>query len=201
MPDKSGVFRTSGHRGHSGTFKGHVPGTDRDIPPKGGRCPLSRYPMAVRATKDLAEQRALKMAAGSEPSVAPGASTRTRELPAVPVVGVAGKRCRTCKLELAPAGGLRPAQHGQGGRRQDCRECLATGRRQPKIESPSNARSAGSARRARNGRGRTGKPWLDMRPGIQKPPRRRRLPCERPRLADCRSQTTARHSAALTRAV
>jgi hypothetical protein len=39
MGDKSGVFRTWGH---TGTFGGHVPGTDRTSPLKGGVCPCPR---------------------------------------------------------------------------------------------------------------------------------------------------------------
>jgi hypothetical protein len=48
MAVKSGDFRTRGHRGHAGTFRGHVPGTDRDTAPLRAECPLSRSLTAAR---------------------------------------------------------------------------------------------------------------------------------------------------------
>jgi len=44
------------------------------------------------------------------------------------------KQCRTCKNYL-PLQDFADHNMARDGRRQDCRHCLATGRRQPKIET------------------------------------------------------------------
>jgi hypothetical protein len=108
----------SGHLGQTRDINVTCPGTDRDIPPKGGKCHLSRHLMAAGETKASTEKRAHKSAPGRECSVALGTFTDLGT--AAPVTT---KNCTACG-EAKPLTEFFRAQLYAEGLTPRCKACV-----------------------------------------------------------------------------